>query len=425
MKRTIGYFSILLSFAILLTACGESAKDNLKNTEGQVECTIWISVNYEKVALSYNDDAIIYVDDEEIGRMEAGKNESFDIIVKTGAHSIYVKRDTMLRHSSSSKIKFEVNDNNQEIIFSLKDDSIKGFTISLVDSLTDGMGTELDNLVPIRLIQRQEVYAAQEGASLNRIKGRNAFAEWFLEQNDLSDKKYIQPEGGLLSESKYKLTMTETKYQYYGETKNNYADGFGILFMSSDGYSELPNILYMGNFSEGYFSGYGIQFAEPDSDDQMILYKLCNGVTDGELYQTLYYDFVNYAKFEGIFDDGKASGKGNKFTCALAYYSYFGYFSSIDDFSPDEIGYEIVIGEFKNGKENGKVKNYNILGGISYDGEMKDGSREGKGTLYYSDGETIKYDGEFKNDKYEGTGTLYDESGQVVYSGKWENGEYA
>ena len=59
-----------------------------------------------------------------------------------------------------------------------------------------------------------------------------------------------------------------------------------------------------------------------------------------------------------------------------------------------------------------------LLGnGDRYDGEWKEGKREGKGSLTLSNG--AKYVGEFSNGKYDGFGTLYSSSGSIISQGLW------
>lgn len=57
-----------------------------------------------------------------------------------------------------------------------------------------------------------------------------------------------------------------------------------------------------------------------------------------------------------------------------------------------------------------------------YRGDMKDGKREGKGSLKMPDGKT--YEGDFSNNLPNGHGTLYDPSGQVLISGQWKDGYF-
>ena len=52
-----------------------------------------------------------------------------------------------------------------------------------------------------------------------------------------------------------------------------------------------------------------------------------------------------------------------------------------------------------------------------YVGQLVNGLRHGKGTVYYKNNGKMKYEGDFKNDKYEGYGELYDEEGTIKYKG--------
>ena len=98
-------------------------------------------------------------------------------------------------------------------------------------------------------------------------------------------------------------------------------------------------------------------------------------------------------------------------------------------------------GELKNNKANGKGILYFKNGNIEYDGEFKDHKRKGKGIGYYPNGNKIyegewkdnlpnghgigyhtngnkKYDGALKYNYYNGKGTLYDENGNKEYEGE-------
>ena len=55
-----------------------------------------------------------------------------------------------------------------------------------------------------------------------------------------------------------------------------------------------------------------------------------------------------------------------------------------------------------------------------YIGNMLNGLKQGKGKLYYKNG-NIKYDGDFVKDKFEGNGKYYYENGEY-YNGQWFNG---
>ena len=63
----------------------------------------------------------------------------------------------------------------------------------------------------------------------------------------------------------------------------------------------------------------------------------------------------------------------------------------------------MYVGEFKDGKRNGKGKLTSPYG-EKYEGKWKEGEYHGKGTYIWSDGS--KYVGEYKNGEYHGLGTF-------------------
>ena len=103
---------------------------------------------------------------------------------------------------------------------------------------------------------------------------------------------------------------------------------------------------------------------------------------------------------------------------------------------------KIIVGEYKNDKLNGvgytynkdfEIKNiYNYAddekignGTVFYDkgkyeGNIKDGNKEGKGIFYYKNGN--KYDGEWKDNKKNGKGIMYYSNGNK-YEGDWVNND--
>lgn len=238
-----------------------------------------------------------------------------------------------------------------------------------------------------------------------------------------------------------KETGGEDIYWYAGDLKDNRPDGFGILYQevsvaleqSQDGSYQMDVEMYyggeerylakvyVGQFTEGRFDGSGIKYHTswdsqgsgpslsgiPISAD---MYQLCEGDM-----QQLVYLAGNPVCYMGEFETGEYSGKGSTFYPAIA-----------QDEETGEVrcGFSATTGEFKDGEENGKVKEY-MLGYLSYDGEMKDGVYDGEGTTYYYLSNQKEYAGELKNGVQNGQGTEYDKDGNVVYSGEWSYGDYA
>jgi hypothetical protein len=61
-------------------------------------------------------------------------------------------------------------------------------------------------------------------------------------------------------------------------------------------------------------------------------------------------------------------------------------------------------------------------GGKSYEGELKYDALDGRGILFYSNGD--KYTGEIKSSTKYGYGVLCGKDGQILRIGEWVKGEY-
>ncbi len=104
----------------------------------------------------------------------------------------------------------------------------------------------------------------------------------------------------------------------------------------------------------------------------------------------------------GEFKDGKSNGKG-----------------MMDIFASGFKG-DKYVGEFKDGKFNGQGT-YTFADGSKYVGEFKDYKRNGQGTFTFADGN--KYVGEFKDGKFNGQGTFTFADGNK-YVGEFKDGKY-
>lgn len=111
----------------------EDVEENSHNIEEiheeSSEISVSITVYYEKKAFSYNDDAIIYVDGNKIGEIDAGETKAFSVILEDDTHKIWVESDTAIRQNNSGKEKFKVDDDNNSFFFHLKDGSIWGLDL--------------------------------------------------------------------------------------------------------------------------------------------------------------------------------------------------------------------------------------------------------------------------------------------------------
>ena len=85
----------------------------------------------------------------------------------------------------------------------------------------------------------------------------------------------------------------------------------------------------------------------------------------------------------------------------------------------DKLSFE---GEYKNGKRNGKGKEYNDVGKLLFEGKFKNGKRNGKGKEYNGVGKLL-FEGEYKNGKRNGKGKEYNISEKLVFEGEYSNGK--
>ncbi len=76
-------------------------------------------------------------------------------------------------------------------------------------------------------------------------------------------------------------------------------------------------------------------------------------------------------------------------------------------------------GKLQDGVLQGKGKEYDENGVLTYEGAFVDGMREGTGIAY--EGGAMVYEGDFSVDLYDGTGKLYD-SGEFIYEGAFKDG---
>lgn len=274
-------------------------------------------------------------------------------------------------------------------------------------------------------LEWQDHYASNNGISLNDFSEERK--NILKNMDTINAKAVYMTKDNVLGANRYKMTSERSKYLYTGEVKDNYAEGFGILIKTSGfnyGAFEIEgkyyNYIYIGNFKEGRFSGYGIEFNEPEDNDYILFGNVCDLENSNEDYSRYYLGWLNYVKYEGMFEKGSKNGLGNGFQ---TYFDFRQKASAVIGEIPiDNVLYdEVLVGSFKDDKLSGNCKIYTV-GQLEYDGEMRNGTKNGYG-CYYNKG-ILKYEGEFKNDMKNGIGVLYDDDGNVVYQGEWLNDDY-
>lgn len=194
------------------------------------------------------------------------------------------------------------------------------------------------------------------------------------------------------------ISLKDEYYFYEGNTLDNIPYGRGILKDQED------NTIYVGNWSNGLFHGYGILYCFGE-----IIYK-------------------------GEFHNGQIHGKGELFNTNL-YNSTLHGESSIKN-RKKKISCKIFTGLFHKGlpyfgkfNKNKKKKFFKDFSGIFYyitkdfliySGQIIKGKRNGYGSLFEFNEEIPYYSGEFKKNKITGKGMLQTEN--FFYEGQFVNG---
>lgn len=233
------------------------------------------------------------------------------------------------------------------------------------------------------------------------------------------------------SETWYKKTIDENHagYRYYGEIdKEGKPNGVGMLVrnwnesgrydmpvwttMYEDGY--CVELVYIGEFKDGYKEGYGLEFDEAGTYDMPVLKyvgEFVHGRKEGEGIEYLRV-FIGDT-YDGTYDDRLLEN----------HYAEYSESANTGLLFPKLVKTQIWYeGEFKEDKFDGKGTEYWNVSCVKYEGNFKNGSYSGKGTLYDIDG-NLCYEGEFKSGKYNGKGILYDEQGKIKHKGNFKDGD--
>lgn len=262
------------------------------------------------------------------------------------------------------------------------------------------------------------------------------------------------------------MTANYIEFFYQGQMKENKPDGIGAIFKpvylswnaESIGESDTADIyesssmasqyslalVYAGYFKEGRPEGYGIEFSVPGDEDYLIGEIPINGCQSEADIQETFLEMANPIRYEGEFEEGEYSGRGNEYEYPLSYSDGEEKETFLDEEEciegaggNEEVGgkiYEVLSGTNKDikiytgtygkGERNGAFKIYEF-GYLCYEGGVKKGKYHGVGTEYYPLSKQVYYEGEWRNGEPHGTGVRYLEDGSIYYSGEWEYGDYA
>mgnify|MGYP006113820473 FL=1 len=184
---------------------------------------------------------------------------------------------------------------------------------------------------------------------------------------------------------------------YVGEYRNDLQNGYGTMI----NHFKKITVKYQGNFKDGNVSGQGTLLLPDETkySGEWVggMYLKIKAKNGNDAIINAYSGVITQGEFKDS-DIKKGSINGQAIVINLNGDKYVGELIN-SKFIKGTItfadGYKYV-GEFKDGKPNGKGTS-TYPNGDKYVGEFKDGRSNGKGTVTYADGTKIV--GEFKNGK--------------------------
>jgi len=192
----------------------------------------------------------------------------------------------------------------------------------------------------------------------------------------------------------------EDTLYYEGEYLNGERNGKGKEYFNNS------NLIYEGEFSKGKRNGKGKEYYNNKVifDGEYLNGKRWNGKATG-YYRRSDKKFFEIDYIKGKKWNGKIFDEKDDIVCEII--NGNGIFKEYD--KDNYISFE---GEYKNGERNGKGKEYNWSGGLIFEGEYLNGERNGKGKEYFDN--KIIFEGIYFNGKrWNGNG--YDNNHNKIY----------
>jgi len=338
-------------------------------------------------------------------------------------------------YNSKGKIIYEIkNGNGSRTDYDERDNLL--FQGEYLNGERNGKGKEYKGSIMLLKYNGEYLNGKRNG------KGKEYFINNNLEFEGLylNDKKWegkgYDPSGNLIYELKKGKGLIKEYDEdiliYEGEYINGLRNGKGKE------YDEDGNVIFEGEYINGLICGKGKEYI---GDGNVIFEgEYINGLRHGKgkeyalnnyklrfegeyLYNNKLKgkEYVNEKlEYEGEYLFGKKyNGKGYDENGNLIYELKNGN-GKVKEY--DEFGKLKFEGEYKNGKRNGKGKEYD-LNYIKFEGEYLNGLRNGKGKEYNGSIEMLLFEGEYLNGKKNGKGKEYNLNGNLLYEGEYLNGK--
>ena len=239
-------------------------------------------------------------------------------------------------------------------------------------------------------------------------KELGSFRESLFEEINEKEKDYGVGVGELIFEGEY----------LNGERWNGKGKEYCFELFNPYGNSSAGDYIlkFEGEYLNGKRHGKGKEY----NKSKKLIFEgeyLYNYRRKGKIYIDGEIEFIG----EYLFNK-KWSGKGYNYRYHRVYKEDGGIFQNISDRNESDKD-DKVIYELKNG--NGTVKEYDYNGKLVFEGEIKNGIKDGKVKEYHYNkrGLFLLFEGEYINGNRHGNGKEYNYSGKLVFEGEYLNGK--
>lgn len=263
-----------------------------------------------------------------------------------------------------------------------------------------------DNNNDILAVLLHRPYLEITGVSVHHESDRNKIVGKIENALQESPCAVVLKDGGLFSNDYYAVTSSHGTYYYYGNIDDNRPDGFGIL---SQGSVELSDYSTLDRLV------YAGNFKNGRFNEYGVSFR---ADTEDEYYTAEFVDsLVESSKLSEEYKDQ-----------AVAYLrSYVTYDGEWKNGVKDGTGNVFLVLPIAIKNADAKTVLEGYWGGLCYPSsihtaEVEKGEETGQ-VKTYSDG-ILRYDGNMKNGVEHGNGIYYYGNGQIRYDGQWKNGKY-
>jgi len=144
-----------------------------------------------------------------------------------------------------------------------------------------------------------------------------------------------------------------------------------------------------------------------------------------QLQKILGFNMQDYKETSGKYKEGKKDGKGKEYKLNTHILIFEGEYLNGKKIKGKEYydnGNLRFEGEYLNGKRIREGKEFYDNEKLKFEGEYLNGQRNGKGKEYYNNGE-LKFEGEYLNDQRNGKGKEYNNYYELKFEGEYLNGK--